>query len=288
MKPGMTLFYAAMDKNKSKDAKAARDVAYSEGENLANKKSSDQYNYEENTKIDKTSWIDIVYDLIKKVKQNGILKDITDVFEKSFYNAYKEKTQQVSETQEENLKPVYYSQLDERWANEPYNSVYYDIGKSGCGVTSMAMIISSLSSQNVTPLDMAEYSKSIDTAKEGTDISFFSKAAKKYGLEATDSYWVYSYYVDKVINDLNEGSMYIANLKPGSVWSGGHFLVITEYQQKEDGNWFVAYDPNYSKGKNYYKNNVIIDENVEGKIYIPEEVLKEDWGYMIGISAKKE
>ena len=82
--------------------------------------------------------------------------------------------------------------------------------------------------------------------------------------------------------------MYIANLKPGSVWSGGHFLVITEYQQKEDGNWFVAYDPNYSKGKNYYKNNVIIDENVEGKIYIPEEVLKEDWGYMIGISAKKE
>ena len=82
--------------------------------------------------------------------------------------------------------------------------------------------------------------------------------------------------------------MYIANLKPGSVWSGGHFLVITEYQQKEDGNWFVEYDPNYSKGKNYYKNNVIIDENVDGKIYIPEEVLKEDWGYMIGISAKKE
>ena len=30
MKPGMTLFYAAMDKNKSKDAKAARDVAYTE------------------------------------------------------------------------------------------------------------------------------------------------------------------------------------------------------------------------------------------------------------------
>ena len=28
----MALFYAAMDKNMSKDAKAARDVAYTEGE----------------------------------------------------------------------------------------------------------------------------------------------------------------------------------------------------------------------------------------------------------------
>ena len=44
---------------------------------------------------------------------------------------------------------VYYNQLDERWADLPYGTD--NIGGYGCGPTSMAIVVSSLTDQTVDP-----------------------------------------------------------------------------------------------------------------------------------------
>ena len=50
---------------------------------------------------------------------------------------------------------VYYNQLDERWADLPYGTD--NIGGYGCGPTSMAIVVSSLTDQTVDPPTMAEW-----------------------------------------------------------------------------------------------------------------------------------
>ena len=50
---------------------------------------------------------------------------------------------------------VYYNQLDERYADKPYGTDR--IGKSGCGPTAMAIVVSSLTDDMVDPAEMAEW-----------------------------------------------------------------------------------------------------------------------------------
>ena len=50
---------------------------------------------------------------------------------------------------------VYYNQLDERYANKPYGTD--NVGHYGCGPASMAIVISSLTSDKKDPAQMAEW-----------------------------------------------------------------------------------------------------------------------------------
>lgn len=50
---------------------------------------------------------------------------------------------------------IYFNQLDERYANQPYGTDH--IGGYGCGPTSMAIVVSSLTSETVDPLQMARW-----------------------------------------------------------------------------------------------------------------------------------
>ncbi len=234
--------------------------------------------------------IDITWDQMRKrgtaLKDSfsSIYNDIIDSLEPVLSKLEEAKNDSEQLPEEKTKEPVYYSQLDERWAGQTYGEGL-NIEKAGCGITSMAMILSTLTGEAVTPPEMAKYSTDIGTAEDGTDISFFKKAAEEYGLKATDSYWAYQYYDSKIKDDLNNGSMYVTNLFPkGSVWSDGHFIVVSDYVESDDGNYFVAYDPNFDNAITYYKNGVTVDETTEGKIYIPEDVLRKDARYMIGIS----
>ena len=51
---------------------------------------------------------------------------------------------------------VYYNQLDERYASQPYGTD--NIGGYGCGPTSMAIVVSSLTDDTVDPVEMAQWS----------------------------------------------------------------------------------------------------------------------------------
>ena len=50
---------------------------------------------------------------------------------------------------------VYFNQLDERYANQPYGTDH--IGGYGCGPTSLAIVVSSLTSETVDPVQMARW-----------------------------------------------------------------------------------------------------------------------------------
>ena len=61
-----------------------------------------------------------------------------------------------------NKPPVLYLQTDRRWKDKPYRMSEENatIGGSGCGPTCAAMVISTLTGQNVTPEDTCGWSVS--------------------------------------------------------------------------------------------------------------------------------
>ena len=51
---------------------------------------------------------------------------------------------------------VYFNQLDERYASQPYGTD--NIGGYGCGPTAMSIVVSSLTDETVDPVAMAQWS----------------------------------------------------------------------------------------------------------------------------------
>ena len=77
----------------------------------------------------------------------------------------------------------YYDQKDSVWATYPFNTSDKPIGKTGCGVTALAMIYSSIRQQEITPIENADYA--IEWGCDGyTKRQFFTDIVKneKYKL----------------------------------------------------------------------------------------------------------
>ena len=102
----------------------------------------------------------------------------------------------------ESSTPVFYSQQDPSWAYAMFGS--FTVGKSGCGPTTMAMIIQPKIGRVVTPFDVAAYLHSIGKYNNGSLVgsngSSFVEAGKRYGLSCdyVDSY-------EKLVSLLEEG-----------------------------------------------------------------------------------
>ena len=79
---------------------------------------------------------------------------------------------------------VYFNQAEEPWASQPYGSD--DIGGYGCGPTSMAMIIATLTDETMTPTTTA----------------------------------------DSLTQALASGQVCVALMREGHFTSGGHFIVL--------------------------------------------------------------
>ena len=59
---------------------------------------------------------------------------------------------------------VYFNQLDERYANQPYGTDH--IGGYGCGPTAMSIVVSSLTNETVDPIQMARWSYEMATGAQ--------------------------------------------------------------------------------------------------------------------------
>ena len=154
---------------------------------------------------------------------------------------------------------VYYNQMDynDQFCGRTDGST---ISSSGCGVTSMAMVIANLTDQtNITPVNTMNEAYSYGYCGEnirGTAAGYFKVAADNYGL-TYQALSVDNQGIEDAKMILQSGGLIIANVGPLSPFTtGGHYVVIRKIDG--EGNVYVA-DPAHS---NLYKNSYPINDFV--------------------------
>lgn len=124
-----------------------------------------------------------------------------------------------------------------------YGNVSYGYGtsiaSSGCGPTSMAMVLTYLTGEEVDPPEAAEWSLEHGHRVQGngTAWSYFDAISEEYGIECEQA----GVSRNNIVSSLEEGETVIMSMGPGHFTRGGHFIVLTGIT--EDGKITVA-DPN--------------------------------------------
>ena len=142
---------------------------------------------------------------------------------------------------------TYYNQNDSRWGDYLWGgkdplSIY------GCGPTIMAMLITSLTGNQVFPADIANWAAANRcwAPGDGSYHSIIRDSASAFGIQATP---IREYTAERIKQELNSGHLVVALMKKGHFTQSGHFLIIT--RMTDEGKMRIA-DPN-----NY--NNTTID-----------------------------
>lgn len=168
-------------------------------------------------------------------------------------------------------KKIYYNQADSRWANHKYTSYMHPkatLKTSGCGPTSLAMLISSITDKVIKPDVMADILKLNGyRAQEGTSMDSCKFVGDFYGLEYKK---VNS--DDLLLNYLKNGYVAVISVSGGSVFStGGHIIFLCGYENGK----IQVHDPYLYKGKfNSYGRNGKV--TVSGNdVYISSEKWKQ-------------
>lgn len=148
-----------------------------------------------------------------------------------------------------NRQPVYYLQTDPLWRSKPYavKGESSTIGGSGCGPTSMAMVLATWCDKSVTPASECAWALAHGYKSKGggTFHSYFAAAAARYGLVSRmlNSASIYgnltSMYHEIARAAIAQGDLVIACMGPGTWTSGGHFVLVWEIQ----GNVVYINDP---------------------------------------------
>lgn len=128
-------------------------------------------------------------------------------------------------------------QWDSRWGYEPYGSGL--IGYTGCGPTSLSMVaLYLLDDPKWTPMEVARFAEQSGYCSPGNGSTWtlMSEGSASLGLSARELPLVERYMKDEL--DLDHPI--IMAMGPGDFTTGGHFIVVTGYN--EDG--FVVNDPN--------------------------------------------
>lgn len=119
---------------------------------------------------------------------------------------------------------VYFNQLDQRWADKPYGPSD-TIGVSGCGPTSLAMVVSTFTGATVDPVATSKWAYDNGYLAEGTGSyhSLIPDGAKHYGLQVEGASIKEP---QKVLDALSDKKLVIAIMGKGHFTSSGHFLVL--------------------------------------------------------------
>ena len=150
---------------------------------------------------------------------------------------------------------VYYNQMDERWKDLPYGTD--DIGHYGCGPTSMAMVVSSLTSETVDPPHMAQwaYENGHWCSRSGSYHSVVTGAAQAWGLNVTASPRTSP---QPLIDALSSGKLVVAIMGPGHFTKHGHFIVLRGVTS--DGKVLVADPASRSRSGTEWDMTIITSE----------------------------
>ncbi len=138
---------------------------------------------------------------------------------------------------------VYYNQGEEPWASLSYGGS--TVRASGCGPTALAIAISTLTGEPVTPELTAKYA--VDTGGyvpgRGTSHAYPANAARHWGLSVER---VKREQMDHVVEELKSGKLAVVICAENTIsGSSGHFIVLTGVTS--EGNITIA-DPG-SRGR---------------------------------------
>ena len=142
---------------------------------------------------------------------------------------------------------VHYLQWDSRWKKTPYTSCgnkKQTIGNSGCGTTSMAMILATWIDSSITPVETSKLAvdNGFRTKSNGTSWSFYEWCFKHYD---GFSKFIKTSSLATLESALKDGALAVCsmNSKDGNFWtSAGHYIVAVG----TDGEYIYANDPNKS------------------------------------------
>jgi hypothetical protein len=116
-----------------------------------------------------------------------------------------------------------YSQTDPAWKDKPYSSS--TIGASGCGPSAMAMIITALTGEKVTPVETSNYAaeQGMYVPGAGSSWTIGPVLAKHWGLKSRKI----NANVAEITAALQAGQLVVTPGKgPIPFTTGGHFIVI--------------------------------------------------------------
>ncbi|QIB69785.1 C39 family peptidase [Aminipila butyrica] len=117
---------------------------------------------------------------------------------------------------------VYFSQRDERWAMQSYGDG--TVGAAGCGPSSLAMVVSSLTNKQINPKEMCDwaYKNGYKSKGGGSYWSLIPTGGKKFGLQVESNVQE----TQQLVDALSSGKLVIAIMGPGHFTSSGHFIVL--------------------------------------------------------------
>lgn len=133
-----------------------------------------------------------------------------------------------------NIQPVSYMQTDSRWKNTRYacSGGTMSIGGGGCGPTSAAMLIETLTGKRCLPTTTMKWAcdKGYVYANQGTAYAYFKPQFAAYGISCdqipTTCLDAKSPTRKIIIEMLQAGYYFIALMKKGLWTSGGHYVVV--------------------------------------------------------------
>lgn len=152
---------------------------------------------------------------------------------------------------------VYYNQLDSRWADKPYGP-RDTIGIAGCGPTSLAMVVSTLTGKTIDPVTMSKwaYDNGYLAVGTGSYHSLIPDGAKHFGLRVDGATVTEQ---PKIIDALASGKLVVVIMGKGHFTSSGHFIVLRGVT--DDGQILVADPASKKRSEKTWDFSIILNES---------------------------
>lgn len=154
---------------------------------------------------------------------------------------------------------VYFSQYDSRWGSKMYGKTN-TIAGAGCGPSSLAICISTLTNKTVTPPEVCEWSVKTGHRCEGSGSyhSLIPDGAAHWGVPCRGI----GQSKKELVKALQDGKLVIAIMSQGHFTRGGHFIVLRGITSQ--GKILVADCASYERSQKEWDINIFLNECNKG------------------------
>lgn len=190
-----------------------------------------------------------------QLHDNFSLDQNIDINDESFKKSYGANYSRVTFS-DGSTKVIYFNQADVRWANKPYGKTG-TIATSGCGPTSLAMAVSSLSGTIVDPIQMSNwaYENGYYCEGSGSYHSLIPEGARHFALKAEGCT---ANEPQRMVDALANGKLVVAIMSKGHFTRSGHFIVLRGVTKS--GKILVADPASKDRSEQDWDLSIIINE----------------------------